>query len=124
MWPNQWCQLNDLEDEQATSTLAAVTKLNQLFDWRGESSFNWFRNYTEYLKKSKTKRKELLKADEIDQAEQVLIQFVQNEGFMNVSKSMTSSSKISITLSIAKLSRFKEDVSIWVTNPLKHSNIV
>ena len=33
-WPKPWCQVNELEPEQVTSTVATETELEQLFDWR------------------------------------------------------------------------------------------
>ena len=33
-WPKPWCQENELEPEQVTSTVATETNLDQLFDWR------------------------------------------------------------------------------------------
>ena len=33
-WPKPWCQENELEPKQITSTVATETKLEQLFDWR------------------------------------------------------------------------------------------
>ena len=72
----------------------------------------------------KTKQRGTLKADEIHQAEQILIRFVQNESFPNVSKSITNSKEISKTLNIAKLSPFiEEDGTIRVKGRLKHSNL-
>ena len=38
-WPKPWCQLNEVEAEQATTTVATETKLDQLFDWRHYNSF-------------------------------------------------------------------------------------
>ena len=32
-WPKTWCQVNEIEAEQATSIVATETKLDQL-DWR------------------------------------------------------------------------------------------
>ena len=39
-WPKPWCQVNEVEAEQATSTVATESKLDQLFDWRRYSTFN------------------------------------------------------------------------------------
>ena len=39
-WQKSWCQVNEAESEQATSTVATETELDQLFDWRQYSSFN------------------------------------------------------------------------------------
>ena len=44
-WPKPWCQVNELEPEQVTSTVAKETKLEQLFDWRRYSTFNRIRNF-------------------------------------------------------------------------------
>ena len=38
--PKPGCQVNELEPEQVTSTVATETKLEQLFDWRRYSTFN------------------------------------------------------------------------------------
>ena len=32
-WPKPWCQVNEVEAEQATSTVATENKLDQLFGW-------------------------------------------------------------------------------------------
>ena len=69
----------------------------------------------------KTKRKGPLKADEVHQAEKILFQFVQNENFPNVSKSIANSREISKKLNIAKLSPFIEENG--VKGRLKHSNL-
>ena len=116
-WPRPWCQANKVVAEQATSTVATETKLDQTFDWDRYSSFNRIRNFIAYCK---TKQKGPLKADEIHGAEQILSRFVQAERFPNVSKSITNSKEISKTLNIAKLSPFiEEDGTIRV----KHSNL-
>ena len=91
------------EPEQVMSTVATETKLDQIFDWRRYSSFNRIRNFIAYCMRFKTNQKGPLKADEIHQAEQILFQFVQNESFPNVSKSIANSKEISKTLNIAKL---------------------
>ena len=123
-WPKPWCQVNELEPEQVTSTVATETKLEQLFDWRRYSSFNRIRNFIAYCMRFRTKQKGPLKADEIHQAEQILFRFVQNESFPNVSKSIANSKEISKTLNIAKLSPFiEEDGTIRVKGRLKHSNL-
>ena len=44
-WPKPWCQVNALEPEQVTSSVATETKLDQLFDWRRYSTFNRIRNF-------------------------------------------------------------------------------
>ena len=54
------------------------------------------------------KQKGLLKAEEIHLGEQIVFQFVQNESFLNVSKSIADSKEISYTLNIAKFSHFIE----------------
>ena len=51
-----------------------------------------------------TKQKGPIKADEIHQAEQKLIRFVQSESFPNISNSIASSKEIAKTLNIAKWS--------------------
>ena len=72
----------------------------------------------------KTKKKGTLKPDENHLAEQILFRIVQNESFLNVSKSIANSKEISKTLNIAKLSPFiEEDGTIRVKGRLKHSNI-
>ena len=123
-WPKPWCQANKIEAEQATSTVAAETKLHQPFVWDQYGSFNRIRNFIAYCMRFKTKRKGLLKAEEIHGAEQILLRFVQAESFPNVSKSITNSKEISKTLNIAKLSPFiEEDGTIRVKGRLKHSNL-
>ena len=123
-WPKPWCQVNELEPEQITSTVATETKLGQLFDWRRYSTFKRIRKFIAYYMRFKTKQKGTLKADEIHQAEQILFRIVQNESFPNVSKSIADSKEISKTLNIAKLSPFiNEDRTIRVKGRLKHSNL-
>ena len=39
-WPKPWCQLNEVEAEQVTSTAATETILEQLLDWRRYISLN------------------------------------------------------------------------------------
>ena len=71
-----------------------------------------------------TKQKGTLKAVEIDQAEQILFRFVQNESFPNVSKSIANSKEFSKISNITKLSPFiEEDEKIRVKGQLKHSNL-
>ena len=121
-WPKPWCQENELETEQVTAV--AETKLDQLFDWRRYSTFNRIRNFIAYCMRLKTKQKGTLKAVENLQAEQILVRFVQNESFPNVSKSIANSKEIFKTLNIAKLSPFiEEDGIIRVKYRLKHSNL-
>ena len=96
--PKPWCQVNELEPEQVTSTVATETKLEQLFDLKRYSTFIQIRNFIAYCMRFKTKQKGTLKADEIHQAEQIIFRFVQNESFPNVSKSIASSREISKTL--------------------------
>ena len=123
-WPKPWCQANKVEAEQATSTVAAETKLHQTFDWDRYSSVNRIRNFIAYCMRFKTKQKGPLKADEIHGAEQILLRFVQAESFANVSKSITNSKEISKTLNIAKFSPFIEkDGTVRVNGRLKHSNL-
>ena len=123
-WPKQWCQDNEFEPEQVTSTVATKTKLDQIFDWRRYSSFSRIRNLIAYCMRFKTKQKGILKAVEIHQAEQIQFQFVQNESFLNVSKSIANSKEISKVLNIIKLSHFvEEDATIRVKGRLKHSNL-
>ena len=81
-----WCQENEIEAEQAISTVAAETQVEQPFDWNRYSSFNKIRTFIAYCVRIKTKEKRPLKAEEIRQAEQVLFRFVQTENFPNVSK--------------------------------------
>ena len=105
--PMAWCQVNEIETEQATGTVSTETELDQLIDWRRYSSFNRNRNFIAYRMRIKTKQKRPLKAVEIHQAEQIFFRFVQTESFPNVSKSKANSKEISNTIKIAKLSRFK-----------------
>ena len=104
-WPKPWCQENELEPEQVTSSVATETKPEQLFDWRRYSTFNRIRNFIAYCMRFKTKQKGTLKAVEIYQAERILFRFVQNESFPNISKSITNSNEISKTLKIVALHR-------------------
>ena len=90
-WPKPWCQVIELEPEQVTSTVATETKLDQLFGWRRYSAFNRIRNFLASCKRFKTKQRGTLKADKNNQAEQILFRFVQNESFLNVSKSIANS---------------------------------
>ena len=121
-WPKPCRQENELEPEQVTSTVATETELEKLFDWRRYSTFNRIRNLIAYCMRVKTKQKELLKADELHQAEQILFRCVQNESFPNDSKSIANSKELSKTLNIAKLSPFIEEVgTIRVKGRLKHS---
>ena len=123
-WPKPWCQVNEVEAKQATSTVATEKKLDQLFDWRQYSPFNRIRNFIPYCMRFRTKQRGTLKADKVHQAEQILFRFVQNESFPNVSKSIANSKGISKTLNIAKLSPFiEEDGTIRVKGRLKHSNL-
>ena len=123
-WPKPWCQVNEVEAEQATSTVATENKLDQLFDWRRYSTFNRIRYFIAYSMRFKTKQRGTLKVKEIHQAEQKLFRFVQTESFPNVSKSIAKSKEISKILNIAKLSPFIEkDGAIRVKGRLKHSNL-
>ena len=54
-WPKPCCQVNEVEAEQATSTVAAETELDQLIDWRRSSSFNRIRNLIAYCMRFKWK---------------------------------------------------------------------
>ena len=56
-WLKPWCQENELEPEQVTSTVATETKLDQLFDWRQHSTFNRIRIFLAYYMRFKTKQK-------------------------------------------------------------------
>ena len=60
-WPKTWCQVNELEPEQVTSTVAKETKLDQIFDWRRYSSFNRIRNFIAYCMRFKTKQIKFIK---------------------------------------------------------------
>ena len=64
-WPKPWCHLNEVEAEQATSTVATENKLDQLYDWRRCSTFNRVINFIAYCMRFKTKQRGTLKADEI-----------------------------------------------------------
>ena len=68
IWPQPFCQLNEVEAEPAASTVHTETKLDQFFDWRQYTSFNRIKNFLAYRKRFKTKQKGSLKADEIYQA--------------------------------------------------------
>ena len=105
-WPKPWCQENEVEAEQAISTVATETQVEQTFDWNRYSSFNKTKNTIAYCMRFKTKKKGPLKAEEIHQAEQILFRFVQIESFPNVSKSTANSKETSKTLNIAKFSSF------------------
>ena len=123
-WQKPWCQVNEAESEQATSTVATETELDQLFDWTQYSSFNRIRNFITYSMRFKTKQRGSLNSDKIHNAEQILFRFVQTESFPNVSKSISKSKEISKTLNIAKLSPFvEEDGTIRVKVRLKNSNL-
>ena len=91
MWPKPWCQVNEVEAEQATSTKATENKPDQLFDWRRYSTFILIRNFIAYCMRFNTKQRGTLKADEIHQAERILFRFFQTESFPNVSKSVSNS---------------------------------
>ena len=124
-WPKPWCQENELEPEQVTSTVATETILEQIFDWRRYSSFNRIKNFITCCMRlrTRTKQKGTLKAEEFHQAEQIMFRFVQNESLPNVSKSIANSKEISKTLNIAKLSPFiDENGTIRVKGRLKQSN--
>ena len=84
---------SEVEAEQATSTVAAENKLDQLFDWRRSSTFNRIRNFIPYCMRFKTKQRGALKADQNHQAEQILFRFAQTESFLIDSKSITNSKK-------------------------------
>ena len=123
-WPELWCQQNELNPEQVTSTVATETILDQLFDWRGYSTFNRIRNFIAYCLRFRTKQRGPIKSDKIHQAEQILFVFVRNESFPNVSKSIAISKEISKSLNIAKLSTFiEQDGTIRVKGRLKLSNL-
>ena len=98
--------MNEIEAEQATSTFATETELEQLLNWTQYSSFNRIRNFIAYCMRFKTKQNGPLKADEIHQAEQIQFRFLQTESFPNVSKTIANSKEFSKTLNIAKLSPF------------------
>ena len=98
----------EVEAEQAISSVATETELDQLFDWRQYSTFNRIRHFIACCMRFKTKQKGPLKADEIHQAEQILFRNVETESFPNVSKSIAKSKEISKILNIAKFSAFVE----------------
>ena len=56
-WPKPWCQVNEVEAEQATITVATETELDQLIDWRQYWNFNRFRKFTAHCMRFKTKQK-------------------------------------------------------------------
>ena len=92
-WRKPWCQVNEVEAEQATSTVTTETKLEQLFDWRRYSTIHRIRNLIAYCMRFKTKQKGPPKTDEIHQAEQLPFRFDQTESFPNVSNSIANSKK-------------------------------
>ena len=47
-WLNPWCQVNEVEAEQANSNVATETKVDQLFDWRQYRTINRIRNSIAY----------------------------------------------------------------------------
>ena len=55
-WPEQCCQVNEVETEQATSTVATEKLLGQLFDWRRNRTFKRIRNFIVYCMRFKTKQ--------------------------------------------------------------------
>ena len=123
-WPKPWCQVNEAEAEQVTSSAATETELDQIFHLRRYSTFSRIKNFISYCMSFKTKQKGPLKADEIHHAEQILFRFDQTESFPNVSMSITKSKEISKIMNIAKLSPFIEEVgTIRVKGWLKHSNL-
>ena len=71
-WPKPLCQENEVEAEQAISTVAVETQVEQPFDWNRFSSFNKIRNFIAYCMRFNTKEEGPLKAEEIYQAEQIL----------------------------------------------------
>ena len=107
--PKLWCQVNEADAEQVTSTVATETELEQLFDRTRYSTSNRTRNLIAYCLRFKMKQNCNLKAEEIHQVEQKLFKFVQTENFPNVSKSIANSKEIFETLNIAKLSPFIEE---------------
>ena len=124
-WQKPWCQENEVELEQVTSTVATENKLYQLFNLRQDSTFNRIRKFTAYCLRFETNEKGPLKADEIHQAEKILFRFVQNKIFPNVSKSIEISQEIAKTLKITKLSPFTEkDGTIGVKCRLMHYTLI
>ena len=65
------CQVNDVEAEQSSSSVATEIKIDKLSDWRHYSSFNRIRKFIACCMIFKTKQNGPLKADEIHQAEKV-----------------------------------------------------
>ena len=55
-WAKPWCQVCEIEAEQATSTVATETDLEKLFDWTRYSTFNRIRNFIAYCMRFKTKQ--------------------------------------------------------------------
>ena len=55
-WAKPWCQVSEIEAEQATSTVATETDLEKLFDWTRYSTFNRIRNFIAYCMRFKTKQ--------------------------------------------------------------------
>ena len=68
-WLKPWCQVNEAEAGQVTSTVATETNVDQLFDWRQYNTFNRIGTFIAYCMGFKSKQKGTLKAEEIHQAE-------------------------------------------------------
>ena len=56
-WPKPWCQMNEAEAEQVTSTVATETDLDGVIEWRRYNTFNRIRNFIAYCMRFKTKQK-------------------------------------------------------------------
>ena len=99
-----WCLVTEVEIEQATSTVATKTKLEQAFKWR------WYINFNRVKRRAwiKMKQRGPPLPGEIHQAEQFFFFIFSNEISPNVRKSITGSREISKTLNITKLSPFIE----------------
>ena len=73
-WTVPWCQENEFEPMQNTSTTATEAKLDQYLT--EDDTVNRTRNVFAYCMRFKTKEKGAFKADEIHQADQILFRFV------------------------------------------------
>ena len=120
-WPKPWCQVDEAEVEQVTSTVATETGLVQLIDWRRYSTFNRIRNFVAYCKIFQTKQKGPLKADEIHQAEQILIRLKRKlpECFKVDSKQQRNLQNNELRQTVIFL---EEKGTIRMKGRLKHSN--
>ena len=52
--PKPWCQMNEVEAKQDSSTVATENTLDQLLDWRRYSTFNRIKTFIAYCMRFKT----------------------------------------------------------------------